>query len=110
MQKYVANNFKNKNCMQPMRRLNMAPIYFLGLQGVKVKEGFFIFLLFPMSPHDVNTMFSSSSHNVPNGFHDVPNMFFKFPLYSLTHSQEHLTFIPYGLANVVLLSSIYIIK
>ncbi len=43
-------------------------------------------------------------------FHDVFNMFFKFPLYSLTHSQEHLTFIPYGLANVVLLSFIYIIK
>jgi hypothetical protein len=46
----------------------------------------------------------------PINFHDVFNMFFKFPLYSLTHSQEHLTFIPYGLANVVLLSFIYIIK
>jgi hypothetical protein len=46
----------------------------------------------------------------PMIFHDVLNMFFKFPLYSLTHSQEHLTFIPYGWANVVLLSFIYIIK
>jgi len=56
-----------------------------------------------MSSHDVNTMFSSSSHN-------IFNMFFKFPLYSLTYSQEHLTFIPYGLANDVRLLSIYIIK
>jgi hypothetical protein len=71
----VTNNFKHKNCMQPMRRLNMAPIYFLGLQGVKVKEGIFIFLLLPgvlskfsMSSHDVNTMFSSSFHTVPNDF------------------------------------------
>jgi hypothetical protein len=45
--KPMTNNFTNKNCMQPMRRLNMAQIYFLGLQGVKVKEGFFIFLFFP---------------------------------------------------------------
>jgi hypothetical protein len=48
MPKYVTNNFKSKNSMQPMRRLNRAPMYFLGLKGVKVKEGFFIFLLFPM--------------------------------------------------------------
>jgi hypothetical protein len=103
----------------------MALMYFLGLLGVKVKEGFFIFLLFPMSSYDVNSLFLSSSHNVPMMltiyshqvlimfpmiFHDVPNMFFKFPLYSRTHSQEHLTFIPYGLANVVVFSFIYIIK
>jgi hypothetical protein len=55
-----------------------------------------------MSSHDVNSMFSSSCHN-------VPNMFFKFPLYSLTRSQKHLIFISYDL-NVVLFSSIYIVK
>jgi hypothetical protein len=35
--------------MQPMNeKAQHGPIYFLGLQGVKVKEGFFIFLLFLM--------------------------------------------------------------
>jgi hypothetical protein len=79
------------------------PNILFGFAGREGERRIFIFLLFPMCSHDVNTMFSSS-------FHDAPKIFFKFPLYSLTHSQEHLTFIPYGLANVVLLSSIYIIK
>jgi hypothetical protein len=54
--------------LSQMRRLYMAPMYFLGLQGVKMKEGFFNFLLFPMSSHDVNALFSSCFHNVPNDF------------------------------------------
>jgi hypothetical protein len=57
-------------------------------------------------------MLTLCSHHVfimfPMIFHDILNMFFKFLLYSLTHSQEHLTCIPYGVANVAL-SFIYII-
>jgi hypothetical protein len=36
--------------------------------------------------------------------HQVPNVFPKFPKCSPTCSPFHLTFIPYALANVVLLS------
>jgi hypothetical protein len=57
-------------------------------------------------------MLTVYSHQVlimfPMVFHDVLNLFFKFPVYTLTHSQEHLTFIPYGSAYV--LSFIYIVK
>ncbi len=78
------------------------------------RRGFFIFLMFPMCSQWVPMTLTLCSHQVlimfPIIFHDVLNMFFKFPLYSLTHSQEHLTFIPYGLANVVLFSFMYIIK
>jgi hypothetical protein len=94
------------------------PNVFFGFAGRKGEGGIFHFLLVPnvflVSSQWVPMMSTLCSHQVlimfSMIFHDVPNMFFKFPLYSLTHSQEHLTFIPYGLANVVLLSSIYIIK
>jgi hypothetical protein len=50
------------------------------------------------------------SHYVPfnflMGFHQVLNMFLKFPTCSPTCPPQHLTFIPYVLANVVLLSPI----
>jgi hypothetical protein len=48
MPKYVTNNFKNKKLNATNEKAQHGPNVFLGLQGVKVKEGFFIFLLFPM--------------------------------------------------------------
>jgi hypothetical protein len=52
---------------------------------VKLGEGFFIF---PFVPN----VFPLSSHHVP-----------KFLMCSATHSEYHLTLMPYALASVVLL-------
>jgi len=41
------------------------------------------------------------------GSHCVPTVFPKFPMYSPTCSPQYLTFIPYALANVLLLSPIF---
>jgi len=92
---------------EPNEKTQHGPNVFFGFVGSDGEARIFHFPLVPnvflVSSHWVLIMF-------PMIFHDVLNIFFKFPLYSLTHSQEHLTFIPYGLANVVLLSFIYIIK
>ncbi len=42
------------------------------------------------------------------GSHQVPNMFSKLPICSPTCCPQHLAFIPYALANVVLLSPIQV--
>ncbi len=94
------------------------PNVFLGFAGNEGQGWIFHFPLVPsvflVSSQWVPILLTLCFYQVlimfPMNFHDVLNMFFKFPLCSLTHSQEHLTFIPYGLANVVLLSFIYIIK
>jgi hypothetical protein len=63
------------------------------------KDYFSFFLGSQCVPHYVPFNFSM-------GFHQVLNMFLKFPTYSPTCPPQHLTFIPYALANVVLLSPI----
>ncbi len=67
--------------------------------GGRGRRIFFIFPWFPMCSHYVPFTFSMR-------FHQVLNMFLKFPTFSPTCPPQHLTFIPYALANVVLLSPI----
>jgi hypothetical protein len=67
---------------------------------------------FPIAPHcwrDFFSFFPGSQHvpfKFPMDSHQALNGFPKFPLCSPTWSPKHLTFIPYALANVVLLSPI----
>jgi len=65
--------------------------------GKRENEFFLIFPWFPMCSHYVPFTFSM-------GFHQVLNMFLKFPTCSPTYPPWYLTFLPYALANVVHLS------
>jgi len=91
-----AANGKAQACTQGTLLLFL--LSFLG-RGREGKGFFFIFPWFPMCSHYVPFNFSM-------GFHQVLNMFLKFSICSPTCPPRHLSFIPYALANVVLLSPI----
>ncbi len=87
--KMVTNSLGKRNFMQPMGRPKHA---------LKVHS----FLpWFPMCSHYVPFKFAM-------GFCQVLNMFPKFSMCSPTCSPQHGTFIPYALANVVVLSPIQV--
>ncbi len=89
-------NGKAQACTQGTLLFFLLSFWGRGREG----EGFFfIFPWFPMCSHYV-------PFNFLMGFHQVLNMFLKFPTCSPTCPPQHLTFIPYVLANVVLLSPI----
>jgi len=70
-------------------------LFLLSLGGEK--DFFSIFPYFPMC-----------SHGVPSKFLMVPNVFPKFTMcFSTCSAYKHLTFIPYALTNVVLLSPVH---
>jgi hypothetical protein len=93
------NSFGKRNFMQPNGKAQACTqgallFFLLSLGG----GGWRIIIFFFPASHCVLNMFLLSSQWVPNTFP-------KFPMCSPTFSLYHLTFIPYALANVVLLLS-----
>ncbi len=97
MKLFWEEKFHAPNGKAPKHTLKVPCFFFFSLLSLVSGKDSFHFSLVPNVC--VLTMFSMGSHHIPNTFP-------KFSMSSPTCSPQHLTFIPYSLANMFVLLSL----